>query len=111
MKFIALFGLSALVQLATAGKYQTGCGSACLDWDNDYKGTAVRNNVRGEYNIVDGYDNSVDGFYNDVAGRANRVRGQDNGVRGNLNSVWGEDNRVVGDVNTIKGIDNRIKGN
>ena len=103
MKFITLFGLSALLQFASARKYESGCGSACVDWDNDYKGTAYRNNVRGEYNIVDGYSNSVDGFYNDVAGKSN-------GVRGNLNSVWGVDNRVVGNVNTIRGDDNRIKG-
>lgn len=46
MKFIAILGLGAFIQSVTAGG-DPSCPSACVDWDTDCHGEAIRNNVRG----------------------------------------------------------------
>lgn len=66
MKFIALLGFGAFIQSVST---QPDCPTVCVDWDKDCHGEAVRNNVRGEGNIVDGINNSVDGLVNDIAGK------------------------------------------
>jgi hypothetical protein len=86
MKYLALVGIGAFIQSVSA---QPDCPTACVDWDTECHGEAVRNNVRGEGNIVDGINNSVDGLVNDIAGRENRISGERNGVRGDFNSVLG----------------------
>jgi hypothetical protein len=100
MKFVALFGLGVAIQCGIA---QADCPTVCVDWDKDCHGEAVKNNVKGEGNIVDGINNSVEGLVNDIAGRENRISGERNGVRGDFNSVLGVDNRAVGNKNAIKG--------
>ena len=66
MKFIALLGIGAFILSVSS---QADCLTVCVDWDKECHEEVVRNNVKGEGNIVDGINNSVDGLVNDIAGK------------------------------------------